>query len=183
MLRNLALMLVLIALGLGLSRLYDTAPSASEVTQQEAQTYAQVPDFAFTDLAGKQHRMSDYRGKVVLLNFWASWCVPCRVEFPQFINLVKAQPDDVVILAFSVDHDKAAMDKFLAELPELKGLPNIIIVHDRDKAITQDIFQVAGYPETILVAPDMSMRRKYLGIELAWDGPDFAATLKGLLQR
>lgn len=184
MARNLALLVTLVLAVLGFTLYYAGMPPATApVPQPDKTVYQPVPDFAFTDLAGRQHQLSTYRGKVILLNFWASWCVPCRVEFPQFINLAKARSRDIVIVALSVDHDRAAMDRFLAEMPELASLPNFFIVHDREKTITQDLFQIIRFPETILVGPDLTMRRKYLGIELAWDGTEFDAEITRLLTK
>ena len=61
-----------------------------------------APDFTLTDIAGKQHKLSDYQGKDVILVFWATWCPPCRMEFPHLIELRKTVGEDkLVILAIS----------------------------------------------------------------------------------
>ena len=61
-----------------------------------------TPDFTLTDIAGKQHKLSDYRGKDVLLVFWATWCPPCRIEIPHLIELRKTIGEDkLAILAIS----------------------------------------------------------------------------------
>ncbi len=135
-----------------------------------------APDFTFTRLDGTIQQLSSLRGKTVLLNFWASWCAPCRVEFPQFIALAKAR-DDVVILAVSVDHDTKAMQKFLTELGPALNRSNIIIAHDPAKKIAQDLFQTIRYPETILIGPEGGLRRKYIGLEVKWDSEAFIQTL------
>jgi thiol-disulfide isomerase/thioredoxin len=62
-----------------------------------------APDFGLTDLAGKQHKLSDYRGKNVMLIFWASWCSPCRMEIPHLIELRKTiGQDKLAMLAISL---------------------------------------------------------------------------------
>ena len=66
---------------------------------------SRAPDFALTDAAGKTVRLSDYRGKVVLLNFWATWCEPCKAEVPWFVDLQKTYTDDLVVLGVSFDED------------------------------------------------------------------------------
>ena len=73
------------------------------------------------------------------------------------------------------------MNRFLASLPALKAAPNMLVAVDEGKKISQDMFQTFRYPETVLIAPDQTMRRKYLGIELDWSGPEFASTLRSLL--
>jgi len=66
---------------------------------------SRAPDFALTDASGKTVRLSDYRGKVVLLNFWATWCAPCKAEVPWFVDLQKTYKDDLVVLGVSFDDD------------------------------------------------------------------------------
>jgi peroxiredoxin len=63
-----------------------------------------APDFALRDLSGRTVRLSDHRGKVVLVNFWATWCVPCRVELPHLERLhTQYAPDGLVVLGVSID--------------------------------------------------------------------------------
>ena len=67
--------------------------SRSTATSQSDQ-YVAAPDFALEDLEGDVVRLSDHKGKVVFLNFWATWCPPCRAEIPYFIDLVEKYGDD-----------------------------------------------------------------------------------------
>jgi peroxiredoxin len=65
-----------------------------------------APDFALKDVTGKTVKLSDYRGKVVLLNFWATWCEPCQIEIPWFIEFQKSYKDrDFAVLGASLDDD------------------------------------------------------------------------------
>jgi thiol-disulfide isomerase/thioredoxin len=77
-----------------------------------------APDFTLTTLDGKKVMLSDYRGKAVLLNFWATWCGPCKVEIPWFIDLEKQYgPQGLVILGVAMDDDgKATVTKFAQEM-------------------------------------------------------------------
>jgi len=76
-----------------------------------AQTAAQTSppsELSFTDLSGHPHSLSDYRGKIVVLNFWATWCGPCREELPMLAKLSKEfAPQDVAFLAISLDDAKS----------------------------------------------------------------------------
>ncbi|HWL63862.1 MAG TPA: TlpA disulfide reductase family protein [Steroidobacteraceae bacterium] len=77
-----------------------------------------APDFTRTDVAGKQVQLSKYRGQLVLLNFWASWCAPCREEMPLFSKWQRELgPRGLQVIGISMDDDAAEMKKFLAEFP------------------------------------------------------------------
>jgi thiol-disulfide isomerase/thioredoxin len=82
-----------------------------------AQTHPE-PAFAFNDLTGKSHSLAEYQGKIVILNFWATWCGPCRDEMPMLSKLSKDfAPQDVVFLAVSLDDEKSRpkIPRFLAK--------------------------------------------------------------------
>jgi thiol-disulfide isomerase/thioredoxin len=64
-----------------------------------------APNFKLTDADGNLVKLSSYRGKVVLLNFWATWCEPCKAEVPWFVDLQKTYADDLVVLGVSFDED------------------------------------------------------------------------------
>lgn len=76
-----------------------------------------APDFTLKDAYGKAVQLSSFRGKVVLLNFWATWCVPCRIETPWFVEFQRAYRDqDLVVLGVSVDEEGwAAVKPFIDE--------------------------------------------------------------------
>ena len=78
----------------------------------------QAPDFALKDVNGKTVRLSDYRGKVVLLDFWATWCSPCQIEIPWFVDLERKNKDKgFAVLGVSMDDDGwEAVKPFLSQL-------------------------------------------------------------------
>ena len=174
--RNALILLVTIILGLAAHYLYNQAPRSPAASVSppeiaaEAESYPIAPDFTYAP--GRQ--LSDLRGRVVLLNFWASWCGPCRIEFPQFIKLAQARPD-ITILALSVDSDDAAMNRFTASFGTLPS--NIIIARDGERKIAQDLYGTLRFPETILIDAQQRWRRKYVGLEVEWDSAAFIATL------
>ncbi|MGH7766563.1 MAG: redoxin domain-containing protein, partial [Candidatus Binatia bacterium] len=76
-----------------------------------------APDFSLEDLSGKQLSLKDLRGKIVFLNFWATWCVPCRQEMPLMEALHREFKDQgLEIVAVNFREDKKAVEKFFAEL-------------------------------------------------------------------
>jgi thiol-disulfide isomerase/thioredoxin len=80
-----------------------TVPGVSDVGPMAGQV---APDFELTDFDGNRHRLSDYRGKVVYINFWATWCVPCKAELPEIYNLQQEYGDRLEVI--EVDRGETA---------------------------------------------------------------------------
>ena len=77
---------------------------------------AMAHDFTFTDMQGKAQRLVDYRGKWVLVNFWATWCPPCQEETPELVELHKAHKNtDLVVIGVALDSTRAAVSAFVAD--------------------------------------------------------------------
>lgn len=77
---------------------------------------APAPDFVLNDLSGKAVRLSDYKGKIVLLEFWATWCPPCKLAIPELNELHEKYADsNLVILAVSMDEDIDSVKDFVAD--------------------------------------------------------------------
>jgi thiol-disulfide isomerase/thioredoxin len=118
-----------------------------------------APDEPFMTLEGRAARLSDYRGQVVLLNFWGTWCPPCRVEIP---HLVRAQEKlealGATIIAPAVGSGRP--EEILAFAVEAGINYPIWIVSD---AVAVGRFGAPGYPFTMLIGPDGVIRRTYIG--------------------
>ena len=149
-------------------------PSKQEVT--ELKDAPAVPSFEFTTLKGKTHKIESFKGKTIILNFWATWCAPCIAEFPKLLQL--AQRENTVLIALSVDNDKAKIEPFLKKLNQ-KHLnnKNVYIAHDPEWAVVQDKFQSYMLPETILIDPQMRMREKIAGAN--WELEDLEKIMAG----
>lgn len=107
-----------------------------------------APDFTLRDIDGKPHRLSDYRGKVVLVNFWATWCPPCRAEMPSIEKLyasMKGKP--FVVLA--LDQGESINNVF-AFMGQLSPSPTFPVLLDRKSQVAQ-AFGVMGIPSTFLI--------------------------------
>ena len=103
----------------------------------------------------------------MLLNFWASWCVPCRQEFPELIEAVQWGEGALSLVAVSVDSSKEDIKKFLGQLNMKQNLknPNIHIVWDPEfKTATQ--FNVIKFPETFILNKDLKIVKKVSGLFL-----------------
>lgn len=126
-----------------------------------------VPNIKFVSLDKKKYELHDLKGKTIIINFWATWCAPCIEEFPSLIALANKEKGNLVLLAISADENPENINKFLGKLAEplrvMMKQENIIVVHDKNKAISGDVFQTSIYPETFIVAPDLTISRKVVG--------------------
>ncbi len=143
-----------------------------------------TPEFSFKDINSKEHKITDFKGKIILLNFWATWCAPCIAEFPQLVNLAQKNGDSLVLLAMSVDERPERIIPFLKKFDtdiqdKINKSDNIIIGIDKNKTISQNLFATVMYPETFIIAPDLSIKRKVTGI-IEWNGKEVNSLLQEL---
>lgn len=133
-------------------------------------------DFTLT-LDGKSTHLSDLRGRVVLLNFWASWCPPCVEETPALNQLQKRiESRGGTILGVSVDEDQAAYDKFLQQY-------NVDFPTFRDPSRAIPLaYGTTMYPDTYIIGPDGKIDRKIVGPQ-DWTSPAMLSYLDSLLAR
>jgi thiol-disulfide isomerase/thioredoxin len=117
-------------------------------------------DFTIKHLDGKDVKLSDYKGKVVLLNFWATWCGPCKAEIPGFVELQDKYKNNLVILGYSVD-DTA--DKARAFATEYKMNYPVLLGLGREDV--QDAYgPIWGIPASFLISKDGRVCKKHMGI-------------------
>ena len=133
---------------------------------------------ATIDGSKRTKTLADYKGKVLLVNVWATWCEPCRVEMPSIEKLHREfGPQGLEVVAVSVD-DPGAEGRVVDFVKEL-GL-TFEVLHDPAKAITRD-YQVTGYPETFIIARDGTIRKKVIGPD-DWSSPANRALVRELLR-
>lgn len=136
-----------------------------------------MKDFEGELLDGGKMMMSQYKGKLIVLSFWASWCGPCVEEFPSMIKMVEKLGDKIVLIAVSEDARKEDIHDFLKLFPGTDN-PNIKIVWDKDLAIGK-LYNAERLPESYIVGPDFKMKRKIVG-SIPWDTKDAIEYLSGL---
>ena len=118
--------------------------------------------------------LADYRGQVVVLNFWATWCPPCVEEMPSLVELQQRLKDKgVIVLAVSLDADEAAYHKFLKD----HGV-NLITVRDPDLR-SSTLYGTFKYPETYIIDRSGILRRKFIGA-VNWNDPEVMSFLEKL---
>ena len=128
---------------------------------------SRAPDFHAVDLAtGRATTLADYKGKVILLNIWATWCQPCRVEMPAIERLhKKLGGTDFQVVSVSIDADgDSVVTAFARDL----GL-TFQILHNQSGDI-QQIYQTTGVPESFVIDREGIIVKKVIGAA-EWDGP------------
>ncbi len=124
-----------------------------------------VPDVMLTGLDGKSYDIKQFQDKIVIVNFWASWCAPCVEEFPSMLKLAAQLPNDLVIVAISGDQDTSAVQAFLKVFPDRPE--NFKIFMDSDQAIAKK-FGTQVLPESYVLTRGLKIFRKIVGTE-KWD--------------
>ena len=136
-----------------------------------AQTGKLAPDFTVND-GTSTVRLSNYRGKVVLLNFWATWCQPCVVELPSLLQLHHDMPN-LVVVGVSIDEDPDAYARFLT-----RHHVDFITVRDPGQSAPK-LFHTDMWPETYVIDRNGYIRSKYIGAQ-DWTDPEIRTFLKSL---
>jgi cytochrome c biogenesis protein CcmG/thiol:disulfide interchange protein DsbE len=139
---------------------------------------SKAPNFKAKDLQSRAPKtLADYKGQVVLLNVWATWCEPCKAEMPSMEELYRSyQPHGLHILAVSID-DYVTEDSIRAYAKDL-GL-TFEILHDPTHAI-EKAYQTTGYPESFVIDRDGVIRRKWIAAA-DWNAPGSRALFDELL--
>src|SRR5229473_5143423 len=163
--------LLLIVLTWKLDKVTRVKPKAStnDTVQADATLGTLAPSVTFKDLDGKNVPLSQYRGKVVLVNFWATWCEPCRVEIPWLIEMQqKYGPKGFVVLGISMDEEGKSVvvpfvekERFDVNGQKLHMSYQIVIGNDAPADKFGGLF---GYPTSILISRDGKQIKRITGI-------------------
>lgn len=130
------------------------APAGAATAGQSA------PDFTLKDLSQKKIKLSDYKGKVLILNFFATWCPPCRVEIPELVKIYQEnQAKGLVVLSIALDTDglPQVLNKFVKDMkipyPVLVGTMSLV-----------DQYQISGVPTTLVITREGKIHKRYDGL-------------------
>ena len=116
-----------------------------------------APDFTLKDMKGNEHRLSDYRGKVVIVDFWATWCPPCVLEIPHFVKFYnKYKEKGLVILGVSLDTDLKRLENFVED----KKMEYPVLVNAQQVSVT---YAVQAIPTAYIIDKDGKIREKFMG--------------------
>ena len=134
-----------------------------------------APSLALKDMEGRTHELTDYRGKVVLVNFWATWCEPCRQEMPSMQRLSeKLAGKPFVVLAVNVDEPESRVRNFLTQTRF-----DLRVLLDVNKSATRQ-WGARLLPATFIVGPDGRVRYRVLG-DMDWSSTKAVSVISELL--
>lgn len=120
-----------------------------------------LPEFE----TSKEHQLSQFEGQVILLNFWATWCVPCVKEIPSMMNLVRKMKGKLVVLAVAQDRSQEELKAFLKSF---RPIPEgFYVLWDQHKEVAK-AYGTEVLPESYVISPKLSLVRKVVGVE-EWD--------------
>ena len=135
-----------------------------------------APDFTLKSKAGENIRLQEQRGNVVLINFWASWCGPCREELPHFEKLQKDYEDlGFTVLAVNVDEDPEKANILLDDIPV-----TFPVLFDNDDEVSK-LYDVRAMPTTVLVDRDGNQRLVHYGYK-SGDEVKYQKAVKALIR-
>jgi len=167
-----ALALLIVAAVAGAADLPPLGHRMSPMSQPVA-----APEFTLPDMDGENHALSDFRGKVVMLNFWATWCPPCRREMPSMQRLYeKFRERGLVVVAVNQFEDPDLVFEFTGRLSLEPTFP---ILFDRESRISEQ-YRVRGLPTTYLIDRQGTIRYQAIGGR-EFDHPDVEKLIEGLL--
>ncbi|MFQ6083532.1 MAG: peroxiredoxin family protein [Candidatus Aminicenantia bacterium] len=127
---------------------------------QAEKTFAPAPDFTLPDITGKKISLSDYQGKIIILDFWATWCPPCRIEIPAFIELYnKYKQQGLVIIGISLDREGT---KVLIPFIKKYGINYPILLGNKE--VVKAYGGIRGIPTTFIIDQRGKIRNKHIGV-------------------
>ena len=137
-----------------------------------------APDFTFPDLDGRRVSLSDFRGKVVFVNIWATWCPPCRDEMPSMQTLYERfKGEHFEILAVSIDADgRKAVVPFMQQM----NLTFPALLDPKEQI--RSLYRITGVPETFIVDREGVLVNKVIG-PMDWSSPQVFGFFQELIQR
>lgn len=139
-----------------------------------------LPLFSGKDIFGNSVSLGDFRGKIVIVNFWASWCGPCLEEMPSMISLLEKKGDKIEMFAISGDSSLEDIQAFLKSFPGAKR-SNIHIIWDENKEISR-LYDVDRLPESFVGGADLKLAKKIVG-SINWYTEDSLAFMDALLKK
>ncbi|GGE59997.1 thiol:disulfide interchange protein [Streptosporangium jomthongense] len=152
------------------------ALSGAAIPVQAGAINIPAPDFTLESRSGDNVRLEDHRGEVVMLNFWASWCGPCRQEMPLMDDIYSRYQDlGFTILAVNVDENRDEALRFLDKVPV-----NYPILYDPESSVSE-LYEVPAMPTTVMIDRDGNARYIHYGYKPGYED-DYEAQIRELVR-
>lgn len=151
--------LILYGLGIDLIQPFIGNRSPSRPAVEAPLLNSPAPDFVLKSLDGSTVALGDFRGKPVLINFWATWCAPCLIEMPLLQDRYDRYAPDLTILAVNFNESEADVQSYVDEL----GLTFEVLL-DPGGVVNGQVYRVLGYPTTVVVDREGLIRAIHIGI-------------------
>jgi len=169
--------LLLLFFALGIFVVACSRTDSNSPTRSSAVLNAVAPDFTLQDISGRNISLSDYKGKVVLLEFWATWCPPCNASVPALVELTrKYEQKDFIVIGVSIDSDSDASEK----VRKFSSSHNINFPVLLANETTAKIYNVISIPTSFLIGKDGKIADIYKGYSEAFDN-NVSAQIEKLL--
>ena len=140
----------------GSSQVLDSVAAVGGLAAPSSAGEGPAPEFVLSTLNGTEVHLSDYRGRPALINFWASYCLPCRIEMPSLETMASEHPKLVVLLIDERD-DRVAAAQFVSDLK----IHSLVLYDGNGRA--GDLYRIAGLPTTVFLREDGTIEGRYLG--------------------
>ena len=150
-------LILLFALGVCACSRQETGPGA---TESAPQAKGPAPDFDLANVAGGKINSADIKGKVAIIDFWATWCVPCIQEIPNF-NKIHANYGSKGVQMLAVTLESGSLDDIKPKVKELKMEYPVVVGND---AVVEGFGGLIGFPTTFVVSKDWKIYKKYFGM-------------------
>ncbi len=175
---------LIIVIGLIGFFLYSIFPRTINSSQDESKANktaqiaegSEVPYFELQSINGNRRTLKDYKGKVILINFWASWCGPCNEEAPSLEAMYnKLKNEGVTVVSISIDNNAANAESFVK-----KYSITFPVLFDPDETVAAS-YGLTGVPETFILTPDYKLLKHVIG-PLDWTSYDVINYLKTIIK-
>ena len=162
--------------GQGNNRQDNNAQASDNNQVQPSAENTAVPSFVLKDLKGNDEQLQSFKDKLILVNFWASWCGPCNEEAPSMEEMYqKLHSEGLIIVGISIDHHVGQVEKFVKQYSV-----TFPVLLDTDESVASS-YGITGVPETFILNSHYKLIRHVIG-PLDWTSPDVISYLSSLIQ-